>query len=103
MTSDTVYELKVDLPEGDPIQIPGLGTFDTGKTYEISKEEADGYREYWKREGKLGPTLLQASKKMHRVVVIVPGGKSEKDEEEPDNKPADEGSDEDKDTEGVAQ
>jgi hypothetical protein len=109
--SDTAYELKIDLPEGDPIQIPGLGTFETGKTYEISKDEAEGYRQYWKREGKLGPTLLQASKKMYRVLVTVPSGSKPEDDEEPEadqsnaDKTPDEGSDEseDKNTEGGAQ
>jgi hypothetical protein len=103
MTSDNAYELKVDLPEGDPIQIPGLGTFDTGKTYEISQEEANGYREYWKRNGQLGPTLLQASKKMHRIVVTTVGKSEQDNDKEPENKPADEGSDKGKDTEGGAQ
>lgn len=84
---DPVYTVTVDnptLPKGEPIQIVGLGTFENGGTYTVSKQEADAYRTYHsalvttrdERDGsilgadtELGPTLLQASKTMFGVEV----------------------------------
>lgn len=84
---DAVYELTVDqpnLPKGELVQIPGLGTFENGGTYTVSKEEAEGYRTYHSKvepvvnedDGAVvgsqvvsGPTLLQASKNMYGIEV----------------------------------
>jgi hypothetical protein len=66
------YKLEVDvphLPKGEPVQIPGLGTFANGETHEIEKEDAEAYRVYNGRDGELGQTLLQASKNMYGVEV----------------------------------
>ena len=76
------YEISFDLvgpPRGGTVQVPGLGTFENGKTYEVTKAEADAYRSFHTRqtpivddetkeirgtEAELGPTLLQAFKKL---------------------------------------
>jgi hypothetical protein len=83
MTDNVAYELTIDPSVGDSLQIPGLGTFDPGKTYEISKEEADSYRSFWTRNGELGATLLQNSKKMYGVTVTTPksGGSDDKQDD----------------------
>jgi hypothetical protein len=85
--ADTVYELTVDVPsspKGEPIQIPGLGTFENGGTYGVNEDDAQAFRTYhsvqkpvYSEEGQmilgneveLGPTLLQASKSMFGVEV----------------------------------
>lgn len=84
---DAVYELTIDqpnLPKGEPVQIPGLGTFENGYSYTISKDEADAFRTYHTRQvpvtneetGEIvgsdlekGPTLLEAAKSMYGVEV----------------------------------
>lgn len=94
---DAVYEMTIDqenLPKGEPIQIAGLGTFENGITYTISKEEADAYRVYHTQhedvidadtqavlgtEAVAGPTLLQASKNMYGVEVTTFESKSGSD------------------------
>lgn len=85
---DAVYELTVDqpnLPKGELVQIPGLGTFKNGSSYPVTKAEADAYRTYHSKvvtvddkddedfggsRLELGPTLLQASKTMYGVEVV---------------------------------
>lgn len=81
-----VYNLDVDqpgLPKGELVQIPGLGTFENGSSYEVTKSEADAYRSYNSTqepthndeeeitgsEMTLGPTLLEASKTMYGIEV----------------------------------
>lgn len=76
-----VYKLTVDVPgspEGEVFQIPGLGEFENGASYEISNEEAANYQLYHStmvldKKGnfisKLGPTLKSAAKSMHGVTV----------------------------------
>lgn len=81
------YELTIDqpnLPKGELVQIPGLGTFENGHTYEVTKQEADSYRVYHTRQVpkedkdgnivgsdvELGPTLLQAMKHSRTVHVV---------------------------------
>jgi len=82
-----VYEVKIDqpnLPEGEPIQIPGLGTFENGGTYDVSEAEAEAYRSFHTRQVpkideetqsivgadvELGPTLAQAAENMYGVSV----------------------------------
>jgi len=87
---DAVYELTIDLPsipkgnEDHQIQIPGLGTFENGRTYEVSKEQAEAFRAYHTvqesvvdedtgaylgSDAKPGPTLLEAAKSMYGVTV----------------------------------
>lgn len=84
---DAVYELSIDqpnLPKGEPVQIPGLGTFKNGSSHPVTKEEAQAFRVYHTRQENiideqtdevlgsqpvLGPTLLQASKNMFGVEV----------------------------------
>lgn len=118
---DVAYVVKVNqpsLPKGEPVQIPGLGTFENGTSYEVSKDEANAFRTYHTRQIpvygddgsltgsdlELGPTLLQASERMYGVEVSTPGstpsrgsdasgantGDKPKQTDE-DNKPADEG------------
>jgi hypothetical protein len=88
-----VYELSLDLPslpKGEPVQIPGLGTFENGETHEITKIEHERYRAYHVRqipvideetqevrgnELENGPTLLQAFKDREDIeVVTITGG-----------------------------
>lgn len=82
------YEVTLDLPgtpKGEPVQIVGLGTFDNGSTFEVTKEEAEYYRAFHVRqepivddetqailgsEAVLGPTLLQAFKDTEGVEVV---------------------------------
>lgn len=83
---DVMYEITVDqpsLPKGEQVQIPGLGTFENGYTYTVTKGEANGYRTYHTcqvdvldedmnvvgSDVELGPTLLQAAKSMYGVEV----------------------------------
>jgi hypothetical protein len=83
---DAAYELNIDLPnlpKGELVQIAGLGTFENGSSYTITKSEADSYRSYHSRvvpvtgdndevlgsDLELGSTLLQASKYMYGVTV----------------------------------
>lgn len=84
---DPMYEITVDnpnSPKGEPIQIPGLGTFENGSTYVVSKDEAASYRAYHATQTTVrgadddsifgadleqGPTLLQAAKNMYGVEV----------------------------------
>ena len=107
------YKMTVDvphLPKGAPIQIVGLGTFENGSTVEVSKEDADHYRDVHGRQepqhdedGSLvgmsrekGPTLLQASKSMYGVEVeTVQGGSNP-----PPPPPPPPGDDDDDDPEG---
>lgn len=84
---DTMYEITLDIPgspKGEPFQIVGLGTFENGGTYTVTKDEAETYRSHHSRlvpvvseddesiigsTVELGPTLLQDSKNMHGVTV----------------------------------
>lgn len=83
---DAVYELTIDqpnLPKGEPVQIPGLGTFENGYSYTISRDEAEAFRTYHTRqkvkygddgsivgsELEKGPTLLEAAKNMYGLEV----------------------------------
>lgn len=86
-----VYELTLDqpnLPKGELVQIPGLGTFENGSTYDIDADQAYSFRTYHVRSVpfvdeetqailgssvELGPTLLQASKTMYGVEVATYG------------------------------
>ena len=85
--SKNVYVLTVDLPnlpKGELIQIPGLGTFKNGDSFDINEEAAENYRVYHGRQEPIydqetssilgtewapGPTLLQASEHMYGVSV----------------------------------
>lgn len=97
-----VYEISFDLesaPKGEPIQVPGLGTFENGKAYEVTKAEADAYRAFHVHqepvyndkdemvgtEAVLGPTLLQAAKHMYGVEVSTVGDKQEEDTQAEEN------------------
>jgi hypothetical protein len=72
-----VYEIAFDLPgfaKGEEVQVAGLGTFENGSTYQVTKAEAESYRSYntslkyeYDEDNNLvgataepGPTLLQA-------------------------------------------
>jgi hypothetical protein len=86
--SKSVYTLTIDLPDlpkGELVQIPGLGTFENGESYEVSKQDADAYRAYNSTqepvideetqavlgsEMTLGPTLLQASQSMMEGITV---------------------------------
>lgn len=91
---DAVYSLTVDLPtspKGEPVQIAGLGTFDNGKTYTVSKEQADFFRSFnavlvddVDDKGNVvgskleqGPTLLEAAKTMYGVEVSTADSKQQ--------------------------
>lgn len=87
MSEATAYEIEVnlpDLPKGELVQIPGLGTFENGTKHDVSQEEAEAYRAYHTQhvaetseDGEMsvdvvqGPTLLEASKDMYGVEVAV--------------------------------
>lgn len=83
---DAVYELTIDqpnLPKGEPIQIPGLGTFENGHSYTVTKDQANAFRVYHTRQVSVtdeagaivgsrperGQTLLQAADTMYGVTV----------------------------------
>lgn len=119
MSEDVAYELTVDLPDypkGELVQIPGLGTFENGDSYSVSKEEADAYRAYHTRqipiEDKetsaivgsklvLGPTLLKASKSMVvGISVIVAKGAPPEPDPEPDEDPTPEDEEQNENPEG---
>jgi hypothetical protein len=107
--SDVEYKMTVDqpnLPKGEPVQIPGLGTFDNGGTYEVSREQAAAYhqtlepvynddREIVGSEPANGPTLLQASKSMYGVEVETAHGNNN-----PPPPPDEDEDEDDDDTEG---
>lgn len=95
MSDKPVYTLTVDLPdlpEGELVQIPGLGTFENaGDPVDVTKQQADAYRVYHQRQETvtdeesgailgselvLGPTLLEASKSMYGVEVKTAGSSS---------------------------
>jgi hypothetical protein len=107
-----VYEVKIDqpnLPEGEPIQIPGLGTFENGGTYDVSEAEAEAYRSYHTRQVpkidpetkaylgadvELGPSLADVAESMYGVTVeevdktvTVEEGTKDFPETEPDETP----------------
>lgn len=94
-----VYELALDLPgfpNGEPVQIPGLGTFDNGSVYEVTEVEAQAYRTYHTRQvptededgnivgatTELGPTLLQAFRRTEGVNVVTANDDEDEDPEE---------------------
>jgi hypothetical protein len=82
-----MYELTVDNPnlgKNAKVQIPGLGTFENGQTYTVSKEEADRFRVYQKSVGMPDRTLLQAFQKNDYVTVEV--AKEEPKPKQGDNK-----------------
>lgn len=58
-----MYQLELDypnMPKGQELSIPGLGTYQNGSTTVISKEEADSFRQYQVDNGMPDRTLLQA-------------------------------------------
>jgi hypothetical protein len=88
-----VYEVTIDeegTPKGQLIQIPGLGTFENGSTFDVDEDQHAQFRAYhttttpvedeegnlviedgtYVYETELGPTLLQASKGMNGVEVV---------------------------------
>jgi hypothetical protein len=94
---DVVYEITVDLDgigKNDEVQIPGLGTFKNGSTYEVTRAEAEAYRSYNTRQEPVhdeddnivgaeavpGPTLLQAFR--HTTGVDVTTAQANNDDEE---------------------
>lgn len=84
---DAMYEMTVDLPtlpKGEPVQIVGLGTFENGSSFTVSKEEAERYRNHHAKQVEVrdedtgdllgsevqqGPTLLQVADSMYGVTV----------------------------------
>ena len=89
------YEVSLDLPgmpKGELVQIPGLGTFENGTSFDVTEEQANAYRVYHQRvdmvydeetnellgsEASVGPTLLQAYKNEQGVDVAAYGHKNE--------------------------
>jgi hypothetical protein len=65
-----VAELAVNvptLPEGEPLQIPGLGTFENGQTYGLTQDEIDGFSTYHTQH------LLTYNEVGESVIEVVPG------------------------------
>jgi len=92
------YTLTVDIPNLGPneeVQIPGLGTFKNGGTYEVDDELAERYRvahttvvpEFDENNNLVanneeqGPTLLEAAKSMYGIEVKTAGPPKAKAEE----------------------
>jgi len=82
------YELAIDVPghaEGTEIEIPGLGLFENGSTYDITVSEAEQFQILNTRlvdaedsdgniigvKSELGPTLAVASETMHGITATV--------------------------------
>lgn len=99
-----VYEIALDLPglaKDAVVEIPGLGTFENGGVYEVTKTEADGYRIFHTHqepvldedgvilgsEAVLGRTLLQAFKNETGVDVVTAGKDQDPDDEEEEDDP----------------
>jgi hypothetical protein len=58
-----VYKITFDypnMPKGQEISVPGLGTYRNGSTTFVSKEEAEAFRVYQVDVGMPDKTLLQA-------------------------------------------
>jgi hypothetical protein len=100
-----VYELTLDLPgqpKGEPVQIAGLGTFENGKSHQITESQAESYRSYNTRleyeydednnlvgaTAEPGPTLLQAFSKTDGVEVTTVESRSANPPPPPAPKPA---------------
>lgn len=76
-----MYKLHVKLPNagsGVEVNITGLGTFENGKVYDISKEQAEAFRvanghivagEHGEPKHELGPTLVEAFKDREGIKV----------------------------------
>jgi len=101
--SKPVYEVTLDqesLQKGSLIQIPGLGTFENGSTFEVNEDQHATYRAHHQEmvmvlddndnpvlddngaytfELQQGPTLLQASKGMNGVEVTTVLNKKQKE------------------------
>jgi hypothetical protein len=96
-----VYEVTIDeegTPKGALIQIPGLGTFANGSTFDVDEDQHARFRAHHSTttpvvddednlvvedgtyiyETELGPTLLQAAKGMNgvQVTTYAKGGNS---------------------------
>lgn len=101
------YKLKVNsktLPKGKLVTIKGLGSFENGKTHDVSDEQAERFRVInsvqvsntnekgeTTTETKLGPTLTEAVKSMGYVSLEGSGSgskssDSDKDQGKGDNK-----------------
>jgi hypothetical protein len=67
-----VYTITINLPntpQGQEVQIPGLGTYKNGSTNTVTKEEADAFRAYQAANNMPDDTLLQAFSKDDYVTV----------------------------------
>jgi hypothetical protein len=68
-----VYEITIDfpnMPKGQQVSIPGLGTYENGSTNVVSKEEAEAFKAYQTDTGMPDQTLLQAFKGQDFVKVV---------------------------------
>jgi hypothetical protein len=102
-----VYTIDFDLPgtaKGQSVQVAGLGEFENGSSYDVTREEADAFRSYNIRqeshhnedgqlvtETHLGPTLLQAFE--HTEGVTVTTTQPNQQRNDPPKKPEGEGDD----------
>lgn len=67
-----MYQITIDypnMPKGQEVSIPGLGTYKNGSTHAVTKEEADLFRAYQADTGMPDQTLLQAFKGQDYVTV----------------------------------
>lgn len=67
-----MYDITIDfpnMPKGQEVSIPGLGTYANGTTSTVTKEEADMFRTYQTDTGMPDQTLLQAFQKQDGVTV----------------------------------
>lgn len=95
------YVLELDVPglvKGEGVEIPGLGVFENGGSYDITEEEAERYRDMhsvvdygFDDEGvqtesitRRGETLLQRSHSMNGITVSTAQGAQPDPEPEPD-------------------
>jgi hypothetical protein len=58
-----MYQISIDypnMPKGQEVSIPGLGTYKNGSTTVVSNEEANAFRAYQVDVGMPDQTLLQS-------------------------------------------
>lgn len=68
-----MYKITIDypnMPKGQEVSIPGLGTFENGSTTTVTKEQSDAFRAYQKDVGMPDKTLLESFKGAEYVTVV---------------------------------
>jgi hypothetical protein len=74
-----VYQITIDypnMPKGQEVSIPGLGTYKNGTSHAVTEEEAELFRAYQTDTGMPDQTLLEAFKG-HGYVTVGESGEDE--------------------------